>query len=112
MGKASRDKGKRGEREFANVMIDWLGKAAGAVARRIEQTRDSGHDLDGLDPFAVEVKRCEALSVPAWWRQAKKSATNAGLRPALAYRRNGEAWRVMVELTPEEFATIIRENAK
>lgn len=112
MGKASRDKGKRGEREFANIMIGWLGAAAGAVTRRIEQTRDAGHDLDGLDPFAVEVKRCEALSVGAWWKQAKKSAVGAGLRPALAYRRNGEDWRVMVELTPEEFATVIRETGK
>lgn len=112
MGKASRDKGKRGEREFANVMREWLGDIADRITRRIEQTRDSGHDLDGLDPFAVEVKRCETLAIPAWWRQTKKSAIDAGLRPALAYRRNGEDWKVMVELTPEEFATIIRENGK
>ena len=112
MGKFSRNKGKAGEREFANIMKDWLGGLGRTIARRIEQTRDSGHDLDGLEPFAVEVKRQETLSVPAWWRQAKKSADVAGLRPALAYRRNGEAWRVMVELTPEEFATVIRECEK
>lgn len=108
----SRNKGKVGEREFANIMRDWLGAPAGVIARRIEQSRDSGHDLDGLDPFAVEVKRVEALSVGAWWRQAKKSAVACGLRPALAYRRNGEKWKVMVELTPEEFATVIREHQK
>lgn len=109
MSKFSREKGKRGEREFANIMRDWLGEN---ITRRIEQTRDSGHDLDGLEPFAVEVKRCETLKIPSWWRQATKSAECSGLRPALAYRRNGEPWKVMVELTPEEFATIVRECAK
>lgn len=109
MAKFSRDKGKRGEREFAGIMRDWLG---GLIRRRLGQERDEGHDLIGCEPFAVEVKRQETLAIPAWWRQAKKSAHEAGMRPALAYRQNGKPWRVMVELTPEEFATIIREATK
>ena len=109
MGKRSRDKGQRGEREFASIMTEWLG---GVIRRRLGQERDEGHDLVGLEPFAVEVKRCETLKIPEWWRQAKKSAHAAQLRPALAYRQNGKDWKVMVELSCEEFATICRENAK
>lgn len=109
MGKFSRNKGAVGEREFCNVLREWLGDG---VMRRLGQARDEGHDIDGTDPFAVEVKRCETLAIPKWWRQACKSAAATEQRPALAYRQNGKQWRVMVELTPEEFATIVRENAK
>ena len=111
MGKSSRDKGARAEREFANIMRDELGDDV-VIERRLEQTRDAGHDLSGLDPFAVEVKRCETLAIPKWWRQTTKQAEAASQRPALAYRQNGKPWRIMVELTPEEFATIIREEMK
>ncbi len=109
MGRFSRDKGKRGEREFAGIMSDWLGTK---VVRRLGQERDEGHDLKGIDGFAVEVKRVEKPEPSRWWRQATKSAAAVGLRPAVAYRQNGKPWYVMVELTPEEFATVIREQAK
>jgi len=109
MGKASRNKGAVGEREFVNIMKGELGEG---ITRNLSQTRDSGHDILGADPFAIEVKRQETLAIPAWWRQTKKNAHEVGQRPALAYRQNGKPWRVMVELTVEEFATIIRENEK
>jgi len=109
MGKASRAKGQRGEREFAAIMADWLGHR---VVRRLGQERDEGHDLNGIEGFAVEVKRCEELRINSWWRQTKKSAATIGQRPALAYRRSHEPWRVMVELSAEEFATVIRESMK
>ena len=82
------------------------------MRRRLGQERDEGHDLVGLEPFAVEVKRCETLAIPKWWRQTVKSAVACGQRPALAYRQNGKPWAVLVELTPEEFATIVREASK
>lgn len=109
MGKFSRNKGASAEREIANMLEAELGTG---VKRRLGQARDCGHDLEGTDPFAVEVKRCETINMPKWFRQVEKAAAEAGLRPAVAYRRNGEPWRVRVDLTIEEFATVIRESAK
>jgi len=109
VGKFSRNKGATAEREIANLLEGELGTG---VKRRLGQARDCGHDLEGTEPFAVEVKRCEKIEMPKWWRQVDKAAAEAGLRPAVAYRTNGEPWRVRVDLSLEEFATIIREATK
>jgi hypothetical protein len=82
MGRFSRSKGQRGEREFARLMAGNLGRG---VQRRLGQERDSGHDLVGIDQWAVQVKRCETLQINQWWKQTRKDASLAGLRPALAY---------------------------
>lgn len=115
MSKASRDKGARGEREFLKALGDELGEA---LTRNLEQTRNGGADCLKVKGWAIEVKRREALSRPAWWRQACEQAESAGGQPMLAYRRNREPWRVMVawpgpavrEVTIAEAAGIIREK--
>ena len=64
--------------------------------------------------WAIEVKRQERLSRPAWWRQAVAQADRAGVQPMLAYRRNREPWRVWikpgVDITVEAAACCIREK--
>lgn len=65
-------------------------------------------DTCKLFPFSVEVKRREAWSPevflsgrksPAWswWAQTCKAADGDGQRPMLWFRRNREAWWVMIE---------------
>ena len=94
MGARSRNKGARGERELAGLLADRLGVE---VLRNLSQTRDGGHDLDGL-PFALEVKRCEKLAIQTWWDQAVEQAKAVGKPPALAYRQNRRPWRFVIPL--------------
>lgn len=91
----SRQKGKGGEQELAKMLREEMGFD---VTRNLNQTRDSGHDLLGLEPFAVEVKREKAIRLPAWWRQAVTQAETAGMHPALAYRMDRKGWRVRIPM--------------
>ena len=110
-GRMSRDKGRRAELEFLKVLGAELGEM---LTRNLQQTREGGADCLCVRGWAIEVKRCESLSRPAWWRQAVEQAERLGVQPMLAYRRNREPWRVWVEpdkdLTVAEAAGIIREK--
>ena len=94
MGASQRNKGARGERELAKLLEDYLGVA---VTRNLMQTRDGGHDLNGL-PVALEVKRQETLRLQEWWFQAVTQATRVAKLPALAWRQNGKQWTFRVPL--------------
>ena len=96
MGKKSRTKGKTGEREFINLIRGFFPSTE--ITRNLNQTRNGGHDIDGLDGWAVEVKRQENLSIGRWWGQAVKQAAEINARPALAYRQNREPWKILVEM--------------
>jgi hypothetical protein len=104
VGKASRDKGARGEREVAGVF-----RSHGIEADR---TPNSGGlqtpgDLVGVEGFTIEVKRCNVWRVPEWIWQAYESAAAAPVasRPAVAFRRDRRAaydppadWHALVAL--------------
>lgn len=94
-GNASKVKGKRGENELANLLSRMLGVK---VSRNLQQSSNGGYDLQGIDGWGVEVKRQESLGITEAWRQAVKQAECAGVKPALAYRRNRQSWRVIVAL--------------
>lgn len=92
----SREKGKRGEREFAKAMQE-----AGYDCRRnlLEQCRGGGHDILGLTGWAPEIKRHETLEVSKWWSQTLDQAKKAGAKPVLAYRQNRKPWRIVILLS-------------
>ena len=92
MGKMQRDKGAGGEREFAALVHDNLGVEC---SRRLNQSRDSGHDLDVLD-YAIEVKRAKEKRFSMWWKQACESAELEGKIPVLAYRLDYQSWVVAI----------------
>ena len=87
-GKASRDKGARYERKVAT----YLTSRGIPAARRLEQWRGGGDDLDlDLDGawLSVECKDVAATSVGAWLDQA---VTSAGYRlPVLVHHRRGNS---------------------
>ena len=66
----SRDKGKRGERELANLLQEYLGRD---VTRNLVQSRDGGYDLN-IEGIALEVKRREELALREWWDQTVEQA--------------------------------------
>jgi len=89
VSKREREKGKRGEREVARL-LGWHGFDARRDGRLDD---DLAHDVEGVH---FEVKRCESLRIPQWFRDA---AEVAGEREAvLCYRRSGELWHAVVEL--------------
>lgn len=99
MTATSRRKGTDGERELARLLSDELGP----VARNLVQTREGGHDLEGLGltRWALEVKRYSKATparVSTWWLQAVAQAARARRAPALAYRQDRADWCVVVPL--------------
>ena len=107
MGRMSRQKGKRGEREAAAE----LAVVFGCEARRGVQYQ-GGPDspdvvLEGV-AVHVEVKRTETLSLYTATDQARHDA--GGKVPLVLHRRNGKAWVAIVELEhlPALAAEVVR----
>ena len=90
-----RNKGAAGERE-ASQFLDRLCAGYGyghiTTERNLEQARGGGHDLNGIPGLSIEVKRVEALNVPAWWKQCLRQADAIGAHPLLMYRQNRKPW--------------------
>lgn len=93
MGSRERRRGAQAERELAAILADSLGVT---VKRKLGQARDSGDDIQ-IGRLRIEVKRCERLAIPAWTRQVE-AAAGAGDVPIVAYRQDGEPWRVVLRL--------------
>lgn len=128
MGGKSRRKGATGEREFINLLKDYLGDRT--IARNLEQCRQGGSDVaEGeqkiLANWAIEIKRAAKPTLSAWWDQAERQAE--GKTPALAYRLDRQPWRVRVplhalngmagqgltwttEMSVEAFCAVVRET--
>lgn len=105
MGRSARDKGCRGELEFAELL-----RAHGWPARRGCQSHlalDKPDILDGPDGWHLEVKRCERLNIVAAFDQARRDADRRGGRPAVAHRRNRSPW--LVTVTATDFLAILSE---
>lgn len=95
MGRMSRQKGKRGEREAAAE----LGSLLGCTARRGVQYQGGPESpdvvLEGVN-IHVEAKRVEALNLYAAIEQAKKDAP-PGSVPIVWHRKNGRESVVILE---------------
>lgn len=97
MGKFSREKGKRGEREFASLC-----RQEGYDARRTAQVRgdrDGAADVEGLPGIHVEVKRVEHLNIDDALDQARHDAEakHDGSLPIVAHRRNHTRWKITMD---------------
>ena len=104
MGKKSRDKGKRGEREWAAYL-----SKHGFPARRGVQYR-GGPDspdivCDVLPEFHFEVKRTERLMLHSAIEQAALDATD-GQIPLVAHKKNHQPWLVI--LTAHDFMRLLK----
>ena len=86
----SNQKGKAGEREFANLC-----REKGFIkARRGQQYSGiEGKDVVGLEGIHIEVKRVERLNLSKAMKQAIEDSSE-GERPIVAHRKNREEWKV------------------
>lgn len=92
----SRNKGAAAEREVAKLIEDHLGVK---VKRNLMQTAEGGHDLIGLDGWAIEVKRYSTATWATkntWWQQAVRQAEDVGAMPVVLYRLDRAEWRALV----------------
>lgn len=103
-GKASREKGKRGEREAAKFL---RGHGYGEARRGQQYSGASGNaDVTGLPGVHLEVKRTEALRLYDALDQARRDATH-GEVPVVLHRKNNCRW--VVVLDAEDWMMMFRE---
>lgn len=98
----SREKGAKGEREFAEHLRarGWSGAKRGQQRSGLEQA----DVVDGPPGVHWEVKRVQALNVGKAFAQATRDAA-PGQTPVVAHRRNNEPWLVTLGL--EEFLALL-----
>ena len=87
----SKQKGKAGELEFANLCK----RHGHKDARRSQQYAGINNDADvvGLDGIHIEVKRVEKLNVSVAMEQAIRDK-KADEKPIVAHRKNHEPWLI------------------
>lgn len=94
MSKLSRDKGKRGERDFA-AFCQLHGFDVHRTAQCCGKTGQAP-DVIGIPGVHIEVKRTERLNLPAAFDQATRDAAAAGTGniPVVAHRMSRQPWLV------------------
>lgn len=94
MGKAQREKGKRGERELAAINRD-LGFSD---SRRGQQFHGGGDspDVTGVPGIHLEVKRVEKLMLWPSLDQAGRDSADDEI-PVVAHRPNGRDWIAILD---------------
>jgi Holliday junction resolvase len=93
-GRMSRNKGAAAEREFTAILSEHLGTQ---IKRKLGQARDSGDDAQ-WGKFRFEIKRRETLAIMDWCRQIEAHCQGDDV-PIVAFRQNGQAWRVVLRLS-------------
>jgi hypothetical protein len=102
-GRMARNKGARGENELAAMLSDELGFV---VKRKLGQARDGADDIE-VGPFRIEVKRRETLAIMQWVRQIE-ACTPKDQIPVVAFRQNGQEWRVVMRM--KDFLPLMSEK--
>lgn len=96
MGVMQRNKGKRAEQLIVNLFKE---HGFTDAKRNLSQTRDSGYDITGLEPLAIEIKDHRQLCINQWWKQTTDNAVGE-LIPVLIYHRHGTSkWLVKVPMS-------------
>jgi hypothetical protein len=104
-GLASRNKGKRGEREVIGILqpvvtsiYEEFGLKVPTLKRDTRQSDGGGYDISGIDWLAIEVKYQQAEKLNAWWQQTLDQCGQHQC-PVLFYRRNKADWSVRMFAT-------------
>jgi hypothetical protein len=105
-GRRNRQRGAELEREVASILSDFLGVV---VKRRIDQSREGGHDLTA-GPLVVECKRRQTLGpMRDWLAQAERATTRSdGEYPVVVARGDREVPVLIVALP--DFLAIIKDT--
>lgn len=103
----SREKGKKGEREFASLCRD---KGFSKVHRTQQYCGNTGDaaDVVGLPGVHAEVKRVENLNIYNAVEQAKRDSQKSGRVPVVFHRRNNHEWLAI--MTADAWFEMYRES--
>lgn len=108
-GKASRNKGKRGELEIVKIL-----KLAGfEKAQRSAQCKGNtgqAPDVEGLPGIHIEVKRVERLNLKKAYEQAVNDSKENGNNDIAAVFHRGSYQPWMVSLSLNDFLTLIKKG--
>lgn len=98
-GRASREKGKRFEREVANFFKSYGIKTARRTAQFCGKTGQSG-DVEGVPGVHVECKNVEKLNIDAAYQQSVRDAEAAGRGeyPIVVYKKSRKPAMVTMSL--------------
>jgi hypothetical protein len=116
LGRMSRNKGARAEREVATKLSTDLGKQ---IKRKLGASREGGSDIEidsntyldkGLvmhthPGWSIEVKHHNTLSVAKWWEQTLAQSEIEERRPLLMFRSNRSNWTCMYYFDGEPVMT-------
>lgn len=107
MSKMSREKGKRFEREVANLFKDW-GYEAHRTAQFRGNTGDAG-DVEGVPGIHIEAKHQERMCLYDWYEQAERDARAEGKGnfPVVIHKQNGKP--VLVSMNFEHWIQLYNE---
>ena len=95
-GRASREKGKRFERELAHKLTEH-GYDCRRTAQYCGNTGDAS-DVIGLEGIHIEAKHQEQMRLYEWMEQAKNDSQKSGNLPVVFHRKNHAAILVTMEL--------------
>jgi len=99
----SRDKGARGEREWAGFCRE---QGYDQCRRGQQFSGIDGEDVVGLPGIHIECKRVQALNIEEAMAQSRRDAKE-GEMPIVAFRRDRERWKVCMDA--EDWFAIYRE---
>lgn len=91
----SREKGKRGEREWAKICRE---QGFTAARRGQQYSGVEGKDIVGLPKIHTEVKRVQRLNISNAMKQAIGDAKNDEI-PIVAHRKDREEWLITMLAT-------------
>lgn len=103
----SRDKGVRGEREFAALCREQGFDNVKRMQQYCGNTGDAA-DVSGLPGIHAEVKRVERLNIYDAIGQAKRDAKKLGRTPVVFHRKNRCEW--LVTMTADDWFNLYRES--
>lgn len=106
MGKMSRDKGKRFERQLARIFREYGYSDSRRTAQYCGNTGDAS-DVIGLPGIHVEAKHQEQMRLYDWMDQAKRDSKNTGNMPVVFHRKNNH--EILVTMQLDTFFDIYRE---
>ena len=97
MGKMSRDKGKRYERELASMFRDYGYSEARRTSQYCGNTGDAS-DVIGLPGIHIEAKHQEKIQIYKWMKQAVHDSDKTGNVPVVFFRCNNKETLVCMRL--------------
>ena len=104
MGKMSREKGKRFEREVAALFKDY-GYDAHRTAQVMGKTGQAA-DVEGVPGIHIEAKHCERMTLYDWVAQAVRD-TKDDNKPVVIHRANNKP--VLVTMLFNDWIDLYRE---